>query len=284
MNFRWRARAGQLALVVLLAATLGACSQAKLESYFVPSADLWAKWQAHDAASTTVIDHGDWDRVLKTYIREDGTGLNRFNYAAVTAPDKAALTAYIKRITALPISTYNRAEQFAFWVNLYNATTVALILENYPVESIRDITDGFLSPGPWDRKLLTIEGEQVSLNDIENRILRPIWNDPRIHYAVNCASVGCPNLRMQAYTGATVQSLLDTGARAYVNNPRGTRFHEGELIVSSIYIWFQEDFGGSETAVIDHIKSFASPALAKRLDRTDGIDGYAYDWALNEAK
>ena len=128
-----------------------------------------------------------------------------------------------------------------------------------------------------------MEGVALSLNDIEHRILRPIWRDPRIHYAVNCAALGCPNLRMTAFTGANADEVLDRAARDYVNHPRGVTIRDGSLVVSSIYIWFQEDFGAGAMDVIAHLKRYAGPELRNRLMTVDGIDDDEYDWNLNDA-
>ncbi|MDJ0950872.1 MAG: DUF547 domain-containing protein [Alphaproteobacteria bacterium] len=269
---------------LLLVAGLAACSQAEIEANFVPASDPWPRWQAHDESSTASIDHSAWDRFLAEYVAADGAGLNRVAYERVSAADKNALLQYIRDLEAVEISRYRRSEQFAYWVNLYNAVTVRTVLETYPVESIRDINDGFLSPGPWDRKLVRVEGEDVSLNDIESRILRPLWRDPRIHYVVNCASVGCPNLDTTAYRAADLDARLDQAARAYINTPRGVRIRDGELVVSSIYAWFKDDFGGTQAAVLGHLNSYADPDLKQTLDRFDSIDGYEYDWALNDAR
>ena len=122
-----------------------------------------------------------------------------------------------------------------YWINLYNAFTVHLILEHYPQDSIVDIRYGFFDFGPWDEKLLQIEDEEVSLNDIEHRILRPIWKDPRLHYALNCASLGCPNLQPESFYPGNVESLLNSRARDYINHPRGLRF-ENEDDLSLIHI------------------------------------------------
>lgn len=183
---------------------------------------------------------------------------------------------------ATRISSFNQREQFAFWVNLYNAVTVRTVLDHYPVASIRDINDGFLSPGPWDRPLVTVEGKSVTLNDIESRILRPLWDDPRIHYVLNCASVGCPNLEVAAYRGKGLNARLDAAARSYINNPRGVRVDGDRLVISSIYAWFEDDFGGSESAVLAHLKRYADPDLSRDLAQHGTIGGYDYDWALND--
>lgn len=248
-----------------------------------PKADLWERWTAHDPSATATIDHSPWDRFLKTYVVTFPDGVNRLAYARVSNADRKRLDRYIDGLTALPISAYSRHEQRAYWINLYNAMTVRVILDHYPVESIRQIRLSLFSIGPWRKKLITVEGEKLSLDDIEHRILRPIWRDPRLHYAVNCAAIGCPNLQTEAYTASNADTLLDRGARKYVNNPRGAEFRNGRLIVSSIYDWFQQDFGSSDEGVIEHLRRYAEPALAARLSGTQRISGDRYDWALNDA-
>lgn len=252
-------------------------------SHAAPKADLWERWTAHDSTSTAVIDHAAWSRLLQTYLHDSDSGVNLFAYAEVTQADRQVLEGYLKRLTATPISTYNRDQQLAYWINLYNALTVDLVLEHYPIESITDIdiSPGWFSFGPWDKKLVTVEGELLSLNDIEHRILRPGWRDPRIHYAVNCASIGCPNLRSSAFTAKDTDAMLTRGAREYVNHPRGVAIVDGELVVSSIYEWFKEDFGGTDRGVIEHLKQYAAPELARSLNEHDRIGDDRYDWSLN---
>jgi hypothetical protein len=211
---------------------------------------------------------------------------HRFDYGAVDADGRAALDGYVAHLAAQPIDRFSRREQLAYWVNLYNALTVRVVLEHYPVESIRDIdiSPGLFADGPWDKALVTVAGEALTLNDIEHRILRPIWRDPRIHYAVNCASVGCPNLPADAFTGAGAEASLDAAARAYVNAPRGLRLKNGKVIVSSIYVWFKEDFGPNDAAILAHLARYAEPDLAAKLAGITKLDDHAYDWTLNDAE
>lgn len=250
-----------------------------------PRADLWERWTAHDPASTATIDHGAWGAFLSHYLRRDRQGVNRIPYGEIEAADRELLKGYIDRNMALPISRYSRAEQKAYWANLYNALTVEVVLTFYPVESIRDIdiSPGLFADGPWGKPLLRIEGEEVSLDDIEHRILRPIWRDPRIHYAVNCASIGCPNLLPRPFTGANSETLLDRAARAFVNHPRGVTVEDDEALASSIYFWFEEDFGDSEEGILAHLRQYASGSLSTRLAAVSGVGDAGYDWTLNDA-
>lgn len=252
-----------------------------------PGADLIdERWRVHDAASTATIDHSAWGTFLRKYLVEGADGVNRVRYGAVTPEDKAALDAYIAALEATPVSSLNRDEQMAYWFNLYNAVTVKVVIDAYPVKSIRKVlSGGFFSPGPWKRKLITVEGQSLSLDDVEHGIMRPIWQDNRIHYGVNCASIGCPNLAPKPYTAETLEAMLDKAARDYVNHPRGASVNDrGRLTASRIYNWYDVDFEGSEQGIIAHLKIYAEPELASRLNSIDDIRGYEYDWSLNSAE
>lgn len=249
-----------------------------------PRAELWERWTAQDPQSSLEIDHSDWDELLDRYRSTASDGIARFDYGGVTAGDSQALADYLDRLQRVPVSTLARPEQLAFWLNAYNALTVQIILQHYPVRSIRDIdiSPGLFADGPWGRKLLTVEGQAVSLDDIEHRILRPIWQSPLIHYGVNCASLGCPDLPARAFTRHTAIAGLEAAARAFINHPRGVALTVEGLTVSSIYSWFAEDFGGQDQAVIAHLLGFAEPALAARLAGISMISGHDYDWSLND--
>ena len=250
-----------------------------------PSSDLWPLWQAHSQENIQVVDHTQWDMLLKKYlITKHPSGINRFRYADVTMDDKETLAAYLLQLQKIKISSLNKEEQKAYWVNLYNSLTVKVILDHYPVKSIMDIdiSPGFFSNGPWDAKLLQIEEEEISLNDIEHRILRPIFKDNRLHYALNCASIGCPNLQPVAFTATNTKELLENGSKEYINSPRGAQIIKGKLLVSSIYKWFQADFGGSETGVINHLQKYAEDNLTDTLKTYKKDLRFDYDWKLNK--
>ena len=264
------------ALALLMALSLAALA--------APKAELWERW-AESTQSKAGIEHKEWNDFLARNVKAGKDGINRIAYARVSKKDREVLDAYVDTLQRIPIRRFSRAEQRAYWINLYNAATVKVVLDHYPVDSIMkiSISPGLFAKGPWKKKLLTVEGQGVSLDDIEHRILRPIWKDPRTHYSVNCASMGCPNLQAQAYTSGNMEELLDAGARQYVNHPRGARVDKGRLTVSSIYVWFGSDFGGGDAAVIKHLAQYAEPPLAKKLAEVRRIDGDEYDWALNDA-
>ncbi|GJL91636.1 DUF547 domain-containing protein [Hyphococcus sp.] len=244
--------------------------------------DRLAQW---DAESAEVVDHSIFAGFLSDYVETAEDGVNRVRYEAVSPTDRQRLDEYIETLAAKDPIQLNRSEAFAYWVNLYNALTVQLILEHYPVKSIREIKPNPFASGPWRMELVTVSGISLTLDDIEHGILRAQWRDARIHYAVNCASISCPNLLNHPYTGAELNTMLDGAAQAYVNHPRGVRVKgKGKLILSSIYKWYAGDFGGDEQGVINHLLKYAGPALAAELRDAQSIDGYEYDWSLNEAR
>ena len=244
------------------------------------------------------IDHSQWDILLQRYVRSGEDGVNRFDYASVAPADRDALGRYLDTLQASAVASLGRDAQMAFWINLYNAQTVKLVLDHYPVASIRQISAGrgpslaaifrfdtwasMILGGPWATPLLTVEGKRLSLNDVEHRILRPRWRDPRIHYAVNCASMSCPNLTPVAYTAENLETLLERAAREYVNHPRGVRLQDGGLHLSSLYRWYRSDFGDSDEALIAHLRAYAAPGLAAELARVQTIKWLDYDWSLND--
>ncbi|MBE8158137.1 MAG: DUF547 domain-containing protein [Betaproteobacteria bacterium] len=247
-----------------------------------PKPDLWAFWDKH-GAQTGAVSHDAWGAFLARHLSaKDGIAL--LDYGGVSAEDKKSLDEYAAMLAAAPVRDFSRPEQLAYWINLYNALTVKTVLENYPVSSIKKISSGFLPTGPWDDKLIKVDGEELSLNDIEHRVLRPIWKDARLHYAVNCASIGCPNLAAEAWTAENAEEMLEAAAAAYINHPRGAEVKNGKLQVSSIYAWFAEDFGGGDAAVIAHLKKYAAPELRAQLEGISEIADDDYDWSLNGKK
>ena len=152
------------------------------DSFAPPKSDLQAYWEYQAPESRERIDHQAWDRFLRAYVVEGDDGVRRVAYGRVTASDRGALNAYIGALIRVKVRHLNRNVQLPYWINLYNALTLKLVLDHYPIKSIREITDD-----PWSQKRVSIEGRKLSLNDIEHHILRPIWRDPRIHYALSWA-------------------------------------------------------------------------------------------------
>ena len=273
-------RRGVLALVV--AALLVAPGFAPA----APSSALLEVWDTSDETNTETVDHSAWQNLLTAYLSSHPSGVNRFDYAALkaNAEDTAKLADYLAHLQAHDPRAYARAEQKAYWINFYNALTVQVVVNAYPVDSIRGIHESWIPlSGPWDDVHAQVAGQELTLNNIEHGILRPIWRDNRIHYAVNCASYGCPNQSPTVFTAANIEELLDTSARAYINHPRGVDFVDDDfLVISSIYDWYVEDFGGNQTSVLAHLMQYAEAGLAARLKDFAGSVDYEYDWSLNQ--
>lgn len=256
------------------------------DSLFAPKADLIARWRAHDPNGDVVADHDAWADLLSRRLSVDRAGVARVAYGDFTSADRRQLDDHLARLAAVDVDRMTRPRQYAFWLNLYNAAVVQTVLTHYPVRSIQDIdtSPGLFSNGPWKAPAVRVGGATLSLDDVEHGVLRPIFKDPRIHYAVNCAAVGCPNLRGEPYVSARLDAQLDEQARLYVNDPRGIGFdRRGGPVVSRIYAWFCEDFGRNDAEVLDHIRRYAAPDLLRRLNGVDEIAETRYDWALNDA-
>lgn len=242
----------------------------------------WAYWLGSNEASTRQPDHSRWQQLLDRYLHRDAKGQHLFAYGAVSGADKASLKAYLDTLEQVDPRTLSRAEQRAYWINLYNAATVKLVLDHYPVSSIRRIHRGLLPLGPWDDELITVAGKRLSLNDIEHRILRAIWRDRRIHYALNCASMGCPPLQAEAFTAQNADALLQAAEQAFIRHPRGVRYDNGRLVVSKIFRWFSEDFASSEQGLRRYLAQFAAPEEQAALLNGKVALSYQYDWSLND--
>ena len=257
-----------------------------LESRFAPEPDLLEYWAQSNPDSAKVVDHSAWQSFLDRYLIAGDDGINRVAYGRVDDAGRAALDSYIQSLTGLTVTDLNEAEQEALWTNLYNALTVQVILDHYPTDSILDIdiSPGLFSNGPWGRDLVEVEGQELSLDDIEHRIIRPIWNDPRVHFSVNCAALGCPNLGTVAFTADNMDTQMDQLVRAFIAHPRGVTVEGATLKLSKIFEWYDEDFGDDVPNIVDYIKGYATPQLITQLEQADLSDvDTDYDWGLNDA-
>ena len=255
-----------LILISLLFSTL---------AFSAPKSELWPYWDQSNESSSGTISHAHWQQFLDNYLVIEGEN-HLIRYQAVTSAERSKLKQYIQQLSSIDPRQYSQAEQYAYWVNLYNAITIELILDAYPVESITKL-GGFFSFGPWGDDVVIINDKALTLNDIEHRILRPIWKDPRTHYAVNCASLGCPNLQAKAFTAENTEALLEQAAREFINSDKGVLSSTNKLQLSSIYDWFITDFG-TEKQLFEHINQYRTQPLTS----TKNID-YEYDWDLNQA-
>jgi len=245
-----------------------------------PKLDLWTFWQPSNESSTTKVDHSAWQRFLDAFVTESESGVNLVAYGDVDAQGRALLTGYIDSLTAMDPRQLSRDEQMAYWINLYNALTVEVVLRYPDKDSILRMGESLFRSGPWKDKLITIAGQDVTLDDIEHRILRPIWRDHRIHYAVNCASYGCPNLSTTTFTAENLERQLAAGEHAYVNHARGVSLQGDKLTLSSIYDWYGNDFADDEEGLLKHLAQ-RHKTLKDALTRYNGRIRYDYDWTPN---
>lgn len=247
-----------------------------------PDADLDPYWQAPASSpGQAEIDPADWQGVLDDYLVVEPETANRFDYEGLKTDRDPRLDRYIEALSAIDPRGLSRDSQMAYWINLYNALTVRLVRDNFPVSSITRLGNGFLSKGPWNDEIVSVAGRALSLNDIEHRILRPIFGDYRIHFAVNCASIGCPDLSARAFTADNLEQQLDTLTRAYLSDPRGLEIEGDTLRMSKIFQWYREDFGRDEKAVVDTLAMHVDAGRAEKLRSFAGKIDYRYDWSLN---
>jgi hypothetical protein len=234
--------------------------------------------------------HGAWDALLKKHVvLLDGGKASRLDYAGM-ARDRDALKAYLAELSAVRDAEFGgwpRNERMAFLINAYNAFTVEKILTRYP--DIRSIWDfGKIFGNPFKDDFFALLGERRSLDAIEHGMLRPGYKDPRVHYAVNCASIGCPMLREEAYVPARLDAQLDEQARRFLSDRSRNRYdaESGKLQVSRIFDWFAEDFEPRARYFAPYAGLLADGADGREAVRgaRAGLDFLDYDWSLNDSR
>lgn len=224
-----------------------------------------------------IPDHQIFDDLLNKYVDESGN----VNYKGFKK-EKSLFKKYLKELKTNPpdISLWPKNDQMAFWINAYNAFTIELILDNYPITSIKDIGAKLQIPfvnTPWDIKFIEIGGEAYDLNNIEHNILRKNFDEPRIHFAIVCASVSCPSLRAEAYVGNKLEEQLTHQAKIFLADTTKNRISQNNIEISKIFSWFKGDFTKNET-LISFLNQYTPVAISTDAD----ISYMKYDWRLNE--
>jgi len=209
------------------------------------------------------FSHQIFDDLLKKHV----TSAGKVDYAGFKQ-DQAKLTTYLKQLENQPVeSSWSKDKKLAFYINAYNANTISLIVNNYPVSSITDLEGG----KPWDKQFVKLDGKTLTLNNIENDIIRPTFKEPRIHFAVNCAAKSCPPLLNKAWTEANIQSELEKRAKSFINNPDYNNVSAGSAKVSKIFEWYAVDFGNLN----DYLAKYSDVNSSTKISYLD------YNWALN---
>ena len=214
------------------------------------------------------IDHTPWDQLLQKHVSSNGN----VNYEGFKS-DIDRLNNYLVSISKIkPNTDWSRNETMAYWINAYNAYTIKLMLNNYPLKSIMDINGG----KAWDLKFVEIEGEKYSLNNIEHDILRAKYFDSRIHFAVNCASISCPKLSNTAYFAEGLDQKLENAAKEFINNSAQNTISSNKASVSKLFDWYKDDFTKNGT-VKEYINKYSTTKLT-----TDKISYKEYNWNINK--
>jgi len=242
--------------------------------FIIPIVIFASIFPALSALAGTTVDNTIYGRLLKAHVVDGMVDYAGFKH------DEADLDRYLAQLEKVNPDRLDRAEQMAFYINAYNAWTIKLILSHYPgVKSIKDL--GSLFQSPWKKKFVKINGTTTTLDHIEHGILRPVFKDPRVHFAVNCASKSCPPLQDKPFTGADLDRQLDAAAIHFINDPRSNFIKGDKLYVSRIFKWFGDDFGGD---IPGFIRTYARDGLAKQMaaagDKLE-IRYLDYDWSLN---
>jgi hypothetical protein len=228
-------------------------------------------------AQTKSHSHETWNKLLKKHVTVDG----KVNYKGFMK-DSIELNKYLSLLSKTPPNekTWSVNEQKAFWINAYNAFTIKLILQHYPLKSIKDIGSSIKIPfvnTPWDIKFIMIGNEKMDLNNIEHGKLRKLFDDPRIHCAIVCASISCPVLLNEAYFPATLDKQLSTQMRAFLKDPARNKISANSAQLSKIFDWFKMDFTKKGT-LIDYLNTYAPVKMSANAK----ITYLNYDWNLNE--
>ncbi|MBG57274.1 MAG: DUF547 domain-containing protein [Porticoccus sp.] len=263
-------------IIVLITGLFSASPAVTAES--AQSRMFWAK---SNESNRDTLNHRQWDELLRTHVVNTGQGVNRFRYGSVDKNEQKSLSDYIGYLAKIDPRDYSRDEQKAYWLNLYNALTVKLISENYPIKSIRDIGKKMDGHSLLNKPLIHVADNPISLNDIENRILRPIWKDHTIHFGLNCANMTCPGLLPQAFTGKNVTALLKQSGRDFINDQNGVTLKNGKLIAAGIFSQYRSDFAKDDKMMLKVFAHYADDRLALYLLGFQGKIDYFHDYSLN---
>lgn len=237
----------------------------------------WPRWGTYDPASTFAVDYSAWQRFTADYA-DPKSSRGALDFVYVANRGLGYLSNYIFALEKVPVSMLSRDEQLAYWLNLHNAGAVQTTASSLPLRD--DTTREIVLGKKWREKSLSVEGEKLSLVDIARRIVMRQWKDPRVLYGIYLPGQGAPGLPVTPFTGATVWKMLDDRARDYVNSERATEFHDGQLHVSAFYFWDKWLFP-NESAVIDHLRSFAEPPLKAKLTDVQKVTATYFKWRTN---
>jgi hypothetical protein len=275
--------------LTLAAALAAAPACAQPSNRPAPAPDARAQASPEPRPAEFDQTHAAWTEVLRACVKDD-----RFDYAKLKQ-DPAKLDAYLAalaRVTPQELGAWSREQRFAFWINAYNAFTIKKVVSHYPLKSIKDLDGALGLKSVFDDEFIALPGhhpegkdERLSLNDIENGILRPTFKDARVHAAINCASVSCPPLLNEAFTAQKLDQQLTAQMRAFLADPRRNRYapDQGKVELSKVFEWFEDDFKRDAGGVREYVQKYA-PEEHKELVKAAKLEHLDYDWALNDVE
>lgn len=246
--------------------------------FFVVLFGLGCKNKIPVSISQTPAPHAIWDSLLQRWVNSEG-GVNYKGFIK----DSLRLNQYLGLLATHPPSPgWSREEKMAYWINAYNAFTIQLILRHYPLKSIKDISSGPIIPfvhSPWDIRFIILGGQKYDLNKIEHEMLRRDFNDPRIHFAINCASRSCPALANEAYKAEILNHQLDLSSQKFLNDTSKNKISQDPLYLSKIFSWYKGDFTRNGESVVDFISKYSRRDIQPQIS----IEYLDYDWSLNDS-
>ena len=246
--------------------------------YAAPKAKPLPFWDDSEPTSGLTPNHLRWQQILdKFVITGHPSNIHRIDYGAFSDADEKELREYLAYLQQLDPRQLKKVRQKAYWLNLYNATMVLIVVVSQPSESIRSVDRNNL----WVAERFNIAGQKLSLDDLVHGILRPLFKDERIHFALNLATLGSANINPLAYTGDNIEEMMEQTARDFLQQPRAVDFSSDELILSRIFFWYESDFGSNLTELKDYLKQYQSPELAEKIEASKRLS-YQYDWSLNK--
>ena len=248
-------------------------TQSEVVNEEAPSAEAIVASDEEVVVETPVVEvpappsHKAWNNLLTQYVSRAGN----VQYKSLKESRMKEIEQYLKELADNPVQkSWTKAQKMAYWMNAYNAFTVKLILDNYPITSITKLSGGKV----WDKKWIKLGDKTYSLNNIENDILRPMYKDARIHFAVNCAAKSCPPLLNRAWTDVNLEYYLEGQAKRFINHPDYNQISADKVVISKIFEWYAEDFGN----IIEYLNKYSKT----KINPDAKVSYQEYDWALNQ--
>ena len=249
-----------------------------------PKAELIEFWDDREPTSIMQINHDAWQEILTTYVNDQHpSGINRFDYLSVTSADARKLKEYLASLQSMEPRQLNDQEAKAYWINMFNAVLIDRIIDTYQSGSrrgIRRLERGGLRSTGWGRPVVEVAMQEISLNDIEHGIIRPIWNDPRIHFAISASTLSGANIQKTAFNGENNEELLDKAQAEFFAHPKSVSVRGNRVVLNSVFDWYLTDFAENKRSLLDYIRENVGEETRQAIQGLSRIS-YEYNWDLN---